>query len=73
MGEREHYNIFRRFAMGCVQENKESGEEMIDEILNFLLGLVDHTYDNGSDAEKKVIELEREKIRYELKKLRRRK
>ena len=35
----------------------------IDDILNFLLGLIDHTYDNGSDAEQKLIELERERIK----------
>lgn len=41
---------------------------MIDEILNFLLGLVDGTYDNDKNDTGKLKVIEREKI----KKLRRR-
>ena len=41
---------------------------MIDEILNFFLGLVDGTYDNDEDDAGKLRVIEREKI----KKLRRR-
>ena len=37
---------------------------MIDEILNFLLGLVDGTYDNDNDDEKSKVKLcERETIK----------
>lgn len=43
---------------------------MIDMILNFLLGLIDDTWNNDEDANGKLKVIEREKI--ELKKLRRR-
>ena len=36
---------------------------MIDEILNFLLGLVDDTYDNDDDASEKLKVIEREKLK----------
>ena len=36
---------------------------MIDEILNFMLGLVDDTYDNDVDANEKLQEIERTKIK----------
>jgi hypothetical protein len=41
---------------------------MIDEILNFLLGIIDDTWNNDEDANEKLKVIEREK----LKKLRRR-
>lgn len=44
---------------------------MIDEILNFLLGLVDGTSDNDDDANEKLKEMEKCKLRYELRKIRR--
>lgn len=53
--------------MGCVQENKESGEKMIERIINFLLGLIDDTWNNDEDANEKIKVMERER----LKKLRR--
>lgn len=67
MGECEHCHIFRRFAMGCVQKNKESGEKVIERIINFLLGLIDDTWNNDEDADEKIKVMERER----LKKLRR--
>lgn len=67
MGEREHYHIFRGLAMGCVQENKKRSEKMIDEIINFLLGLIDDTWNSDEDANEKLKEVEKCK----LKKLRR--
>ena len=36
---------------------------MIDEILNFLLGLIDDTWDNDEDANEKLKVIEREKIK----------
>lgn len=36
---------------------------MIDEILNFMLGLVDDTYDNDVDANEKLKLIERMKIK----------
>jgi len=36
---------------------------MIDEILNFLLGLVDDTYDNDVEPNEKLREIERTKIK----------
>lgn len=44
---------------------------MIDAILNFLLGLIDGTYDNDEDIDTKIKMVEREKLRYDLKRLRR--
>lgn len=40
---------------------KKMRDGMWDEILNCLLGLVDGTWDNDKDDEKRVIELEKEK------------
>lgn len=36
---------------------------MMDEILNFLLGLVDDTYDNDSDIDKRLKICEQEKMK----------
>jgi len=36
---------------------------MIDEILNFMLGLIDDTYDNDVDANEKLKLIERMKIK----------
>lgn len=44
---------------------------MIDEIINFLLGLIDGTYDNDEDINAKIKMIELEKLRYDLKRLRR--
>lgn len=45
-------------------------EYSLEEVIGFLLGLVDDTYDNDKDAIEKLKVIEREKIN--LKKLRRR-
>lgn len=58
--------------MGCLEEEQKTGEEkMIDTIMNFLLGLIDDTWDNDKDADEKLKLSEREKIRYDIKRLRR--
>jgi len=36
---------------------------MIDEILNFLLGLIDDTWNNDEDANEKLKVIEREKLK----------
>ena len=38
--------------MGCLEEEQE--KKMIDEILNFLLGLIDDTWNNDCDANEKL-------------------
>lgn len=43
--------------------SRRIGENMIDEILNFMLGLIDDTYDNNDDANEKLKVIEREKIK----------
>jgi hypothetical protein len=68
MGECQPYHVFGGIVMGCVQENQKRGKKMIDEVLNFLLGLIDDTWNNDEDVNEKLKVIEREK----LKKLRRR-
>lgn len=36
---------------------------MIDEIINFLLGLIDDTWNNDEDADEKIKVMEREKLK----------
>ena len=43
--------------------SRRIGENMIDEILNFMLGLIDDTYDNDVDANEKLKLIERMKIK----------
>ncbi len=50
--------------MGCLEEEQKIGEEkMIDTIMNFLLGLIDDTWNNDEDADEKLKVIEREKIK----------
>ena len=56
--------FLERSLMGCLEEEQKIGEEkMIDTIMNFLLGLIDDTWNNDEDADEKLKVIEREKIK----------